>query len=676
MRIKPLNFPSIRWITTAYVTVSAVWAVIFVNALHWVVKDLYLEAIWEIGLNWAFVLITGLGFYLFLSSQSKKYKTLSGYLANLMDAMSDAAISTDSQQVIVSWNRAAEGLYGWTADEAIGKPLGEALYGGALPGSSESDRAAVPDPQRLAGEVAHRHKDGSLIPVVVSASPINDPQGDPIGALIISRDVTERIQAQEALRDSEERFRRIFEEGPLGMAISSKDREWITVNRALTKILGYAEEELLGHKSVDFIHPDDVSGAMRLTARIVAGETASFKQELRMIRKDGTIIWVHLTAFALREARGELLYGLGLIKDITDRKLAEEKLRESEERYRRLAENAPDLIFRWSMARGFEYVSPAVTAMTGYSEQDYYDDPGLGYRAIVPEDVAAYESYFSALTRGEQVTEPLVARLRRKDGQIATQELRATQVRDNQGQVTAFEGIARDVTQQQIDRARLRDLSQRLAAAHEEERRRVATELHDEAGQSLTVARVRLEIALNQLPVRFKKIRTQLDALGAALEESLRVVRGLSQELRPPLLEELGWQPALAWLCDGFARRSGLRVDYRHTGKKTRLPPAVELAIYRVAQEALTNALRHAHASRVTVVSAFAKTGLRITIKDDGRGYDPDSLRRAQGRNVGLGLLLMQERVSTVDGSLTVASQPGHGSAIIAEFPAISGEKA
>jgi len=151
----------------------------------------------------------------------------------------------------------------------------------------------------------------------------------------------------------------------------------------------------------------------------------------------------------------------------------------------------------------------------------------------------------------------------------------------------------------------------------------------------------------------------------------LHDVRALSRELRPPLLEEMGWAPALELLCESFAERSGLSVGYKQSATVDRLPHESELAAYRVVQEALTNAARHAQAKHITVSTALESDRLAVSIADDGVGFDLDA---ATGEGAGLGLLGMQERVDTVGGTLNIDSTPGGGTRIIAYLPREEGQ--
>ncbi len=358
-----------------------------------------------------------------------------------------------------------------------------------------------------------------------------------------------------------------------------------------------------------------------------------------------------------------------VVKATLDHAAARRAAQEAEQRFTRMAENAPDMIFRWSYARGFEYVSPASVEVVGYTPDEHYADPGLVYRVIHPDDIPIYDSVFSELVDPEGPRRHCVIRWLHKDGHTVHVEMRMSPLYDARGELVAIEGIARDISQHVITRERLRELTVRLTQAQEEERRRLARELHDEVGQALTIIKMRMRMAQNALPPEIGPAREKLDAMGTLIDEALKTVRALSHELRPPLLDELGWNAALEWLCDSFAQRTSLQVGYQQTGHTDRLDGQTELTAYRVVQEALTNAARHAGASRVLVTASADSSGLRVTIQDDGCGFDLDRVAQSGQPRSALGLLGMQERVDTVGGSLSIDSAPGTGTTIHVFLP-------
>jgi PAS domain S-box-containing protein len=368
------------------------------------------------------------------------------------------------------------------------------------------------------------------------------------------------------------------------------------------------------------------------------------------------------------EGMGELLPPM--VQDAIENSSARRSARQAEERFQRMAENAPDMIFRWTYARGFEYVSPASVDVVGYTPEEHYADPGLVYRNIHPDDIELYDSAFSDLADPEGPRRYLVVRWINKSEQVVHVEMRLSPIFNKNGELRAIEGIARDISQHVRTRERLRELTGRLTAAHEDERRRIAHELHDEIGQALTITKIRLRMAEKALESDDPAAPEKLSSVGALLEDTLGTVRALSHELRPPLLDEIGWEAALSWLCESFAERTGQTIHYQHSGSNARLVPEIELAAYRIVQEALTNVLRHANASEATVIAHLGDAELLLAVEDRGKGFDVGALQESDRRDAGLGLLSMGERAEAVGGHFTITSRPGQGTHVEVHLPA------
>jgi PAS domain S-box-containing protein len=210
-----------------------------------------------------------------------------------------------------------------------------------------------------------------------------------------------------------------------------------------------------------------------------------------------------------------------------------------------------------------------------------------------------------------------------------------------------------------VQRQRVRVLAAQSVRAQEEEARRIAHRLHDEAGQMTATLHLSLQELEGELPARHRRRVHRVRALVLDLEERLR---SLSHELRPTILDDLGLAPAIGFLAEAFSSRTGIRVEVRGDAADQRLDPPVETALYRMLQEALANVARHAQARRVVVDIRRRADTLRCSVQDDGAGFDPARAARAGG----LGLLGMRERLGTVGGRLLVRSAPGRGTKLVA----------
>jgi len=244
--------------------------------------------------------------------------------------------------------------------------------------------------------------------------------------------------------------------------------------------------------------------------------------------------------------------------------------------------------------------------------------------------------------------------------------------RDELGRLTlAFDLMAQALEQRELERIRashkLQALSHRLVEVQESERRSIARELHDEIGQTLTVAELNLHAALENPShdAITRRLEDSIEAVGRVLEQ----VHDLSLNLRPSMLDDLGLESALRWYTNRQASLTGLRARFRADALDKRLDPIIETECFRVAQEALTNVVRHSRAREVAVELKRRDGQIHLSVKDDGMGFDVSKLREKAVRGASLGLLSMEERAALAGGGLEYLSSPGHGTEVHAWFP-------
>ena len=241
-----------------------------------------------------------------------------------------------------------------------------------------------------------------------------------------------------------------------------------------------------------------------------------------------------------------------------------------------------------------------------------------------------------------------------------------TVIRNEDGSPVAVVGTVRDVTDKKRAEGRLRDLSRRLIEVQEEERRRLARELHDEVGQTLTAIALGLRAAGRSCGAA---AGPHIEECIGVVDGAIRQIRNLSLDLRPPMLDDLGLVATLRWLLDRQAGLAGYRARFVADPDEGRLDPAVATAAFRVAQEALTNVARHAGARHVVVRLRLRGGGLELVVADDGGGFDPGAALGSGARGEGLGLLGMRERAALLGGRLAIRSAPGRGAVVRLTIP-------
>ncbi len=229
-----------------------------------------------------------------------------------------------------------------------------------------------------------------------------------------------------------------------------------------------------------------------------------------------------------------------------------------------------------------------------------------------------------------------------------------------------LEGIHQQLSERDRERG---DLLGRIITAQEEERRRIARELHDEVSQTLTGLVMSLGGAETLLARDPKAASERLESLRSLTSEAVDEVRRLIQDLRPSLLDDLGLTAAITWYAENHLSAIGVKTELETEGLDRRFPPTMEIALFRVVQEAITNIVKHAHAKTVRIRLQLSGSAIAGSIEDDGVGFDVDGLRRERGRGMAVGLLGMEERIGLLDGELSIESQPGTGTQIHFEIP-------
>lgn len=256
------------------------------------------------------------------------------YQAALIDNVAEAIIATDEKLNIQVWNTAAEQIYVWRVDEVIGRPIDQIIPGEFPDTREELVRQQLERAGHWRGEITQHRKDRSPVHVLASTAQLRDSDGHLFGTITVNHDITARKEAEEALRQSEERFRRYFELGLIGMAITSPTQRILEVNDQICAILGYEREELLQKSWAELTYPDDLAADKAQFQSVLAGKIDGYSLDKRFIRQDGQVVDTTISVKCLRCADGSVDYFVALLQDITARKRAEQALRDSERRER------------------------------------------------------------------------------------------------------------------------------------------------------------------------------------------------------------------------------------------------------------------------------------------------------------------------------------------------------
>jgi PAS domain S-box-containing protein len=599
-------------------------------------------------------------------TERQRAEETTAQLAAIVRSSSDAIIGMDLSGIITSWNQGAERIFAYGADEMVGGPIRR-----LIPADQREEEEQVFSRIRQGENVEHFEtagieKGGSQIDLSLTVSPIRNAAEDMVGASLVARDITGLKRTQEALRTSEERFRELAENIHEVFWMSDPENtRMIYISPAYEAIWGRTRETLYASPAswVEAIHPEDKERMIRARAHFAQG--IPHDNTYRIVRPDSSIRWIRDRGFPVRGEHGVVVRFAGIAEDITERRCAEEELRREKEILAKIFNNIPVMIGFVGTDGSVRLVNPEWVRTIGWTLEELRDQnvdifaeayPDLSYRQEVLDFVAAATGDWADLkikVRSGRVLDVACAVVHLSDG---------TKV-----------AIAQDITErkraaEQLEEAnrQLRILSRQLFHIQEEERRHLARELHDEIGQTLTAAKINLKIIAPDVPA---KISGRLEDSVQLLDRLLRQVRELSLNLRPPLLDELGLVPTLRWLVDQQAQRAGLRVSFNANADDLEIDPDVQTTCFRVAQEAITNVIRHSGAKNLAVDLRRETERLTLTVSDDGAGFDPAVLQQRTTQNLTLGLLSMKERALLARGGFELHSAPGQGTEIRAWFP-------
>jgi len=473
-------------------------------------------------------------------------------------------------------------------------------------------------------------------------------------------------ELEETLRRSEENFRGSMDTSPLGIRIVTETGETLYANRALLEIYGYETlEELQSTSTRERYTPQAYAEHLVRRHRRQRGEYVPPNYEISIIRKDGEVR--HLEVF-----RKEVIWDgkrqfQVLYNDITERRLAEQALRESEIMYSALVNQSLDGIII-IQDEVIKFINRAFANMTGYREEELL---GMPFQSVVaPEDRDWVTERHRRRMAGEAVPSVYETRLMCKDGTLLFVEVSAglSEYQGRPANLTYLHNITkRKQTEEELKRSheQLHNLARYIEDVRERERTRIARELHDEMAQSLTVLKMDLSWLDKALHQDQLSLREKVKSMSQLLDSTIKQTRRIVTELRPGVLDDLGLAAALEWQAGELQNHTGIACRVSVSPRNITINPAIATALFRIAQEALTNVVRHAQASRVEITLRKRGNRLLLRVKDNGRGITTEKLSDPNS----LGLMGMRERLLHWNGEVKIRGVNGKGTTVTAIIP-------
>jgi PAS domain S-box-containing protein len=571
---------------------------------------------------------------------------------------------TDGSGRFLRMNEAFCRLTGFSAEELQARDLPSLLH--------PEDRGGILQGFRrlIAGEISSHFFEGRyLVPSgevlwvqhTIALLPGKPPTNS--GFAVVAQDIAVRKRAESALRESEDRYRDLVEHSQDLICTHDLDGVLLSVNEAPLRILGYSREELLNKPLRDFVTPAARPLCDAYLAQIQ--KEGSARGLLPVLTKDGQVrLWEYHNSLRSEGVRTPVVRGLA--HDVTDQKRAESALRKSEEKFSKAFRSSPVEMVITTLSEGrFLDANESFLRSAGFAREEVIGRTSL--ELGIWADPADRAAIVEEVRNNGRIANREV-QLRTKTGLLGA-KLYSAELISISGE-SCLLSVGRDITEQKRAMEEVRQLSRRLLNLQDEERRKIALELHDSTGQNL----VALTALLSRLRAAFPS--PDGDSRGVFFEcerlakEYIQEIRTLSYLLFPPTLSHAEIESAVRHYADGFVERTGIRVELETPPGLGRMPHDIELALFRVVQESLTNIQRHSGSPTATVRIRREPESVLLEVADQGRGFSlfEDKGRSGFRRPLGVGIESMIERIKHVGGDLGIESSK-EGTTVFARVP-------
>ncbi|MCX6000675.1 MAG: PAS domain S-box protein [Chloroflexi bacterium] len=580
---------------------------------------------------------------------------------DLFEMLSDGVVVWKLTGEVVTGNDAMAALTGYAVDELRGMNVATFVSLEDMKQVTERQRQQISgeaDSQRY--EVGLLRKDGTQITIELVTRLLRDKSG-PTGVLASAKNITEQKLAHGALLEERDRAQSYLDVAGVAIQVIDAEQRAALMNKKCCEVFGCRAEDIVGLNWFNTFIPERNRAIAKATFnKLMARQIAPGKcHESPVVTGSGEeriMAWYNTRV--LTDEAGNPIGVLGSGEDVTERRQMEKALRDSERRYRALFEDSRDAICIVSRDGRLIEANHAASELVGCKREDFV---GADVHLISDTDARAR---FQREIEHKGYVRDYEMRLHRNGGTPVDCLLTFSLRRADNGEIVGYEGIIRDVTELKRLQQNMLLYIQQITNAQEEERKRIARELHDETIQELAVLSLDIEGIIRAKGRVSRASVKGLQQIQQKVNHMAEELSRLSHALRPSVLDQLGLIPALKVLIDNLRRTSQIDASLDVVGRERRLSPEVEVGLFRMVQEALRNVRRHSEAARAVVRAEFGGDGVSVTVTDDGKGFQlPGRLGDFAGRGK-LGLVGMQERVQLFGGVFSVHSEVGKGTTV------------
>ncbi|MCE1188392.1 MAG: PAS domain S-box protein [Ignavibacteria bacterium] len=655
------------------------WVLVYKIDKHELLADAFEYSLFFLVLACAFIIIFTLVLYIFWKKQNYTYETalqqaevqqkaLVTHFDYLTRYAKDIVLLIDDQGNILQANEQAVETYYYSADDLCKMNLDDLCF-------SAEDRVipklffAARSRGSAEAETVHSRADNIAFPVEISARWIKIEGRNYYHTII--RDITEKKLSEREKQESEEKYRLIVENSSDLVVKFDAGGRLLYISPSYCRTFGKTEQELLGTRFLPGLFDGEQQEFQSLLKRLLFPPyKCYFEQQVELPEGNIWIAWNHSVLF---DNSGAIDSIIGLGRDITERKITEQALYESEVKFRSMVENSPIGIFLLNGQGALSYINDAALQLADISLNDIKE--GTWVASLHPEDRDDIISMgLNALQQKKSFH--CSGRCIRKDSSVVWWDA-STSLIISDGVIRGHVGFIANLTERVVaeeevvySREQLKLLAAHLISIREEERAAVARELHDELGQLLTSIKMNVtllskEVNKYEITAAYQYILDELQYISGTIDKSVKGLRKVITDLRPQVLENLGLLAAMDWQLQDFKKASCIPYDFNCAIDEISLDKSVEVTVFRIFQEALTNVIRHSKATFLKVKVEVNDDQLVVSIADNGIGLNPDTVDRRKS----FGIMGMHERLSILGGNMKIHSAPKDGTSLIITIP-------